>query len=259
MVQAVNGEQALKGRRIIKSRGTGEEHWRTDFLGKPGDGGGIKNEPQAFLIEMHADETILPHFHEVDQFQVFVSGAGSLGRDKEAAQPLSVHYADHHTGYGPINAGPQGYSYFTLRAQSDPGAHYLHKPGYREALKPSRKRHGVAAGITLSTEPILMDRKEASVERLLQDLDGSDGLGVSLIRMGPGMSHAGPDPRATGGQYYLVLNGGLELEIGGYSAWSTVFVSRDDAPLALKAGPKGLEALLLQFPRNSSEQSPTNS
>jgi len=259
MVKAVAGEAALKGRRIIKSRGTGEEHWRTDFLGKPGDGGGIKNEPQAFLIEMHADETILPHFHEVDQFQVFVSGAGSLGRNKEAAQPLSVHYADHHTGYGPINAGPHGYSYFTLRAKSDPGAHYLHKPGYREALKPSRKRHGVAAGITLSTEPVLMDLKEAKVERLLQDLDGSDGLGASLIRMGPGLKRIGPDPRATGGLYYLVLNGSLELDDGAYTAWSTVFVSRDDAPLAFKAGTKGLEALLLQFPRNSSEQSPTNS
>jgi hypothetical protein len=259
MVQAVAGEQALKGRRIIKSRGTGEEHWRTDFLGKPGDGGGIKNEPQAFLIEMHADETILPHFHEVDQFQVFVSGAGSLGRNKEAAQPLSVHYADHHTGYGPINAGPQGYSYFTLRAMSDPGAHYLHKPGYREALKPSRKRHGVAAGVTLSTEPVLMDLKEAKLERLLPDLDGSDGLGASLFRMGPGMNRIGPDPRTTGGQYYLVLSGSLELDDCAYSAWSTVFVSRDDAPLAFTAGTKGLEALLLQFPRNSSEQSPTNS
>ena len=253
MVQAVIGEQALKRRRIIKSRGTGEEHWRTDFLGKPGDGGGIKNEPQAFLIEMHADETILPHFHEVDQFQVFVSGAGSLGRNKEAAQPLSIHYADHHTGYGPINAGPQGYSYFTLRAKSDPGAHYLHKPGYREALKPSRKRHGVAAGVALSTEPVLMDLKEVKVERLLQDLDGSDGLGASLIRMGPDSSHTGPDPRATGGQYCLVLNGSLELDEGIYSAWSTVFVSGDEGPLALKAGAKGLEALLLQFPRNLSD------
>ena len=37
-VQAIAGEQALKGRRVIKSRGTGEEHWRTDFLGKPVSG-----------------------------------------------------------------------------------------------------------------------------------------------------------------------------------------------------------------------------
>jgi len=117
----------------------------------------------------------------------------------------------------------------------------------------------VAAGITLSTEPVLMDRKEASVEPVLRDLDGSDGLGASLIRMGPGLSHAGPDPRASGGQYCLVLSGSLELDGGIYSAWSTVFVSRADAPLAFKAGPKGLESLLLQFPRNSSGTAPTNS
>lgn len=246
MVQAVAGEQALRGRRIIQSRGTGEEHWRTDFLGKPGYGGEIRNEPQAFLIEMHAGETILPHFHEVDQFQVFVAGSGGMGRHPAAT--LAVHFAEHHTGYGPINAGPHGYSYFTLRAKSDPGAHYMHKPGYREALKPSRKRHGVAAGIMLSTEPVLMDRKDASVEPLLQELDGGDGLGASLIRMGPGMRHSGPDPRATGGQYYLALNGSLEIDVGTFPAWSTVFVSADDAPLTLKSGPKGLEALLLRFP-----------
>jgi hypothetical protein len=252
MVQAVAGQEALKGRRIIKSRGTGEEHWRTDFLGRPGDGGAIKEEPQAFLIEMHADESILPHFHEVDQFQVFVAGSGGMGR--QAAGTLAVHYADHHTGYGPINAGPQGYSYFTLRARSDPGAHYLHKPGYREALKPSRKRHGVAADITLTTEPVLQGLKQAKEEPLLQDLDGSDGLGVSIIRMGPGMSRTGPDPRPTGGQYYLVLNGSLEFDAGKYPAWSTVFVAPDDAPLPFRAGPKGLEALLLQFPKVTSDE-----
>lgn len=246
MVQAVAGEQALRGRRVIKSRGTGEEHWRTDFLGKPGDGQ-IRSEPQAFLVEMSANETIVPHFHEVDQFQVFVAGGGGLGRN--AAGLLTVHYADHHTGYGPINAGPQGYSYFTLRAKSDPGAHYLHKPGYREALKPSRKRHGTAAGITLSTEPVLMDLKELKIEQVMPELDGADGLSASIIRMGPGMGQTGPDPQATGGQYYLVVNGSMELAAGSYSAWSTVYVAREDAPLAFTAGPKGLEALLLQFAR----------
>jgi len=250
MVQAVAGEQALQGRRAIKSRGTGEEHWRCDYLGKPGDGQ-LKNEPQAFLIEMSANEVIVPHFHEVDQFQVFVAGNGSLGRNKDGAAPLSVHYADHHTGYGPINAGPHGYSYFTLRAKSDPGAHYLHKPGYREALKPSAKRHGVASGITLSTEPVLMDRRELAVEPLIPDL-ASGGLDASLIRMGPGMSHTGPDPRATGGQYYLVLNGSLEFDMKNYSKWSTVFLTGEDAPLAFRSGPKGLEALLLQFSRQES-------
>jgi hypothetical protein len=46
-----------------------------------------------------------------------------------------------------------------------------------------------------------------------------------------------------------VLNGSMEIDAGKYSAWSTVFVTRDDGPLSFKAGPKGLEALLLQFPK----------
>src|SRR5689334_4187370 len=194
MVQAIASEVALKARRAVKSKGTGEEHWRTDFLGKQGDGTVHELEPQAFLIEMSANEVIVPHFHAVDQFQIFTSGSGSIGRGKDAYQPLAVHYADHHTGYGPINAGPHGYSYFTLRAKSDAGAVYLHNPGYREKLKPSKKRHGVAAGITLSTEPVLMDRKDVSVEPHMQALSTGDGLGVSLIRMGPGTTYAGPDP-----------------------------------------------------------------
>jgi len=193
MVQAVAGESALKGRKMIKSGGTGEEHWRTDFLGKRPDG----------------------------------------------------EIKDH--------------SYFTLRARSDSGAVYLHQPGYREKLKPSRKRHGIAAELTLSIEPVLMERKEVTVEKLMPDLDSTDGLGASLIRMGPGMTHTGADPRATGGQYYLVINGSLELAAGSYGNWSTVFVARDDTPPAFKAGPKGLEVLLLQFSRNSPGAVPTNS
>jgi hypothetical protein len=252
MVQAIASELALKGRRTIKSRGTGEEHWRTDFLGKPGDGEIHELEPQAFLIEMSANEVIVPHFHEVDQFQVFVSGSGTIGRNKESGQPLLVHYADHHTGYGPIAAGPQGYSYFTLRAKSDPGAIYLHNPGYREKLKPSAKRHGVAAGITLSTEPVLMDRKDVQVEPLMQELSTGDGLGAALIRMGPDTTYAGPDPSATGGQYYLVLNGSVEVEAGRYGAWTPIFVPRSDRAIRLRAGSKGAEALLLSFANRES-------
>ncbi|MDH3287200.1 MAG: hypothetical protein OEP48_05695 [Betaproteobacteria bacterium] len=249
MVQMVAGAKALRARRMVKSMGTGEEHWRTDFIGQRGEGV-TREEPQAFLIEMSPNEVIVPHFHEVDQFQVFVSGSGSLGR-QAAAGPLAVHYADHHTGYGPINASAQGFSYFTLRARTDPGAVYLHKPGYRERLKPSKKRHGVADGIPLSTEPVLMSRKEIATEKLLGDLDGSDGLAASLIRMGPGMTLAGPDPVATGGQHYLVVNGSLEIGGGEYAAWSTVFVPATDPALELRAGPKGLEVLLLQYPRKS--------
>jgi hypothetical protein len=251
MVQAVAGAEALKGRRIVKSTGTGEEHWRTDFIGRRGEGK-VKNEPQAFLIEMTPSEVIVPHFHEVDQYQIFVAGGGSLGRANEVANPLAVHYTDHHTGYGPINAGPHGFSYFTLRARTDPGAVYLHNPGYREKLKPSRKRHFLTQ-ITLSTEPVLQSRRDAALEPLLENQDReSDGLGAFLLRVGPGVSVAGPHPAGTDGQHYLVVNGALELDGRRYPAWSTIFLGTNETPLEVNASEAGVEVLILQYPREDS-------
>jgi hypothetical protein len=97
-----------------------------------------------------------------------------------------------------------------------------------------------------------MDRKDVAVEPLMQELATGDGLGAALIRMGPGASYTGPDPSATGGLYYLVANGSVEIESGTFAAWSPIFVSRTDKPLTLRAGPKGAEALLLGFARHES-------
>ncbi len=246
MVIGVAAAEALKGRRVIKSRGTGEEHWRTDYIGTSSTGAG-SDRPQAFLIEMKAEETILPHYHEVDQFQVFVAGSGALGRHE--VPTCAVHYTDHHTGYGPIKAGPHGYSYFTLRARTDPGAKYLHQPGYRESLKPSRKRHGTAAGVMLTTAPVLKQLDAPRAEPLLATLDGSDGLGAWLHRLGADMELTGGDPAATGGQYWLILNGALTFDGTHYGPWSMLFVGRDEPPLELRAGAEGLEVLLLQYPQ----------
>ena len=247
MIHAMNSSQALMDRRAIKMPGSDEDHhWRIGFLGGRADGS-IKAEPQAFLIEMPADQVLEPHFHAVDQFQIFVAGSGSVGRNSEAAYPLLLHYADHHTAYGPITSGPHGYSYFTLRPKTDSGAVYLNEAGYREQLKPSRKRHHIAH-ITLSTEPVLLNRSATTQETLIVNPDkDNDSLAAFMLRMGPRMKTAGPSPRASGGQYYLVLNGSLELNGVSYAPWSTIFVEPAEEPLALLAGPQGLEVLITQF------------
>jgi len=248
MIQAVSGTEALQRRAPRKSKLSDSVHWRTPFIGG-GSSGEIRNEPQAFLLEMNANEVLRQHFHQVDQFQIFVSGSGRMGRTADALAPIVVHYSDHHTGYGPIAAGPQGYGYFTLRAQHDGGATYIGEPGYRDRLKPSRKRH-FTVPVVLSIAPVLAEWRETAIETLAEP--GDDGLGASLLRMGPSGCATGPDPRDSGGQYYLVLNGSLEHGQQIYGPWSLVFVGAAEPLFSVRAGGAGLEVLVLTFPRLAS-------
>lgn len=78
---------------------------------------------QAFLVEQKSPE-LRAHFHEVDQFQIVVSGRGSLGR--EPVTVGAVHYTDGYTSYGPIRtADAEGLAYFTLRVHPTIGANYM--------------------------------------------------------------------------------------------------------------------------------------
>jgi hypothetical protein len=231
-------------RKVMKSPGNGVERWRTEYFGEVGTGQFLPG-PQAFLIDMRENDEILPHFHEVDQFQIFVAGDGTMGRQAEALGPVVVHYADRYTGYGPIVAGPWGSAYFTLRAKTDPGGVYLHQPGYRERLKPSLKRH-FSERAHLCTPAVLQARPSVTRHRVAGSEDGT-GPGAILIRAGAGQSFETTDPTGTGGYFILVVQGGIEYGGQPYPAWSVMFVEPSDGPLALSAQASGAELLLLQF------------
>jgi hypothetical protein len=244
-MHAIHSAQTLPGRRAYRSQGDGAERWRTDFIG-PEHGGRTLIDPQAFLIEMKADDRVLPHFHEVDQFQVFVAGSGRVGRSEPSTSQVVVHYADRYTGYGPLDSGPRGWSYFTLRARTDPGPTYLHQPDYRARLKPSGKRHATVP-VDLSTSAVLEHSADVMLETVIAPHE--DGLAAWVLRAGPDLKIAASDSRDTGGQYWLVLAGSLVHAGVAYPPWSVLFVGADEAPADLTAGPKGCEALLAQFGR----------
>jgi len=248
MVQAVHGPKAIEGRISVTSKLSPDAaYWRSPYMGgRPN--GTVVDAPQAFLLEMSPQQKLVSHFHEVDQFQIFVGGSGTIGRNKPATLSNTMHYADHHTGYGPIVASAQGFSYFTLRAQTDAGAVEIDKPGYREKLKPSKKRHFLAP-IALSTEPVLASRTETVLEPMIPDQEKFDDcLGAYVLRVGPGMQATGPDPRGSGGQYFLVLNGGMQFGGADYPLWSLLFVGPDDAPCTFTAGRGGVEMFVGQYP-----------
>jgi hypothetical protein len=245
MIQAISSVDALANRKVEIARISRNRQWHTEFIGTRVKQ--VTNSPQAFLVELDAHGEILPHFHQVNQYQVFLDGGGTLGRN--AAPLVALHYVDHHTAYGPIKAGPCGLTMFTIRQMADPGGYYLHLPGYKEMLKPSKKRYLLAKDIPLSIAPVLEHREDVALEPLFDgQAEHGDGLGAYVLRMGAGQSCSGPDPRVTGGQYTLVVAG--ELSLGGhdYPAWSTIYAGPEDEPLVLRSGPRGLEALILNFP-----------
>ena len=221
------------------------QSWKINLFGKNSDT--ATPDPQAFRLDLNAHQKLDSHFHIVDQFQVFIAGSGTIGRNE--VQLVTVHYADHHTGYGPLIAGAQGLSYLTLRSKTDAGLVYLNTPNIREKLKPTKRRHRVSPQVTLSIDPVLRSRETISVESVIEEEPGGDGMNVKVIRLGANMTAQSPDPGEGGGQYLIVLNGSLLLEGKTYDPYSLVFVrSTDEAPI-LAAGEGGLEIMVTQFPR----------
>ena len=200
-------------------------------------------QPQAFLVMQPPGATTPAHFHEPNQFQVFVAGRGRIGAFP--AVPLTVQYANGHTPYGPIVAFDEGVTYFTLRQRWDPGAKYL--PAQRDKLVAGRQRQRVKGGLTVASDAERTARAEPSVETVFEP--EADGLAGWLHRLGAGQSVALPSPARGGGQYLIVAGGDLVLAGRALPGLSTVFVSHEEGACAAVAGDTGLDLLVLQFPR----------
>ncbi|MGO7868269.1 hypothetical protein AB9E15_03350 [Rhizobium leguminosarum] len=220
------------------------QSWKINMFGKNSDI--AAPDPQAFRLDLNAHQKLDSHFHIVDQFQVFIAGSGTIGRDE--VRLVTVHYADHHTGYGPLIASEQGLSYLTLRNKTDAGLVYLTTPNVREKLKPTKRRHRTSGAVALSIEPVLRNRTELTVDTVIEEQPDDDGMNCKVFRLGPTMAVQTPDPSASGGQYLIVLNGSLIHEGRTYEPFSLMFVRFDDPAPTITAGEDGLELMITQFP-----------
>jgi hypothetical protein len=199
--------------------------------------------PVAFRVEQDPHSIADPHFHQANQFQVFVAGDGALG--KRDVRPVAVQYADAYTPYGPIRAGAEGISYMTLRNGYDPGAHYM--PGARETLKGFGRKPRALMAEPVDEKPALRPGAAPEFEPILAP-DGQ-GLAAWRLRLAPNASFTGPAPAESGGQYWLVIGGSDESAGAGLEPRSCCFLSADESAHVATAGPAGLDVLVLQFPR----------
>jgi hypothetical protein len=249
MIHLKDGNDVLDNLEPVNSRGTGMEHWGSSYFGPRYSTAELSPGPQSLMTQMCANETILPHVHGVAQFQIFPSGSGLIGKNE--VRPLMLQYKDHHSAYGPLAAGPHGLTFISLRNRTgDSHPVYLSKPGYREKLKPSKRRNWVSSNIPLSTEAVLQFRKDAAWEPVYDPTKITDEMSAHIVRLGGRVSTTVPDPKLGGGTYLFVANGELEIQGKSLPRWSMVFVEPGEDAVEIRAGNKGLEALVMQFPKD---------
>jgi hypothetical protein len=206
--------------------------------------------PMAFLVEKDKAAVVKPHFHQADQYQVVVQGAGRLGIHDVAT--VAVHYTDAYSAYGPIVAADEGVSWFTLRNAWDPGARYM--PQHRQQLREARARYHHREA-TCGPVPPLSDTELAKLqgasEMALIEAT-SDGLGTWRYTIAANGSITGHDPATGGGQFWLVTAGTARVSCGELlPVNSCIFAAPDDLAVEFFAGPGGADLLCMQFPKRA--------
>lgn len=236
-VMAVSGTDALARRRTFDY--LGDPFARRDYFipSSEKDPG-----PHAYLVEQPAGAVIRPHFHAIDQFQVVVHGSGLLGR--KPVGPVTVHYADAYTGYGPIEAHDEGIFYFSLRPGFDRGARYL--PETRDEQLPVRggRRHRLAPSVR-PTSAGELGYVTGTASRVLIERE-DDGLGASEVMVAAGSGWE-LSPSAHG-QFILVLSGQLVVDEASFDRWSCLYAPPGERWTGVRAGNLGCQALLLEYP-----------
>jgi hypothetical protein len=197
--------------------------------------------PQAHLaIQGAATDPLPPHFHGVDQFQVFVAGSGTVGG--HTVGPGVVHYADRNSVYGPLRPGPEGMAYATLRAEHDPGASFM--PGARaELAERLRGRPAPRRNLTVELDGTAELDGGARSDGWRDAVADEDGLRIARCAAAAGA--VVPVDVGGHGAYLAVLDGTVADAGKGAIAWCA------PGPHTVVAGDDGATLALLQFPAPS--------
>jgi hypothetical protein len=196
--------------------------------------------PQAFIVSCKPNYVIKPHFHQIDQFQIFHRGHATIG--KHVLEPVTVHYTDGFTPYGPIIGGPEGFSFYNLRARADLGV---------SSMPESKDRLARRAGRSITVRGKLQSPLRDST-MALETLAGPypDGLVVIEIAAGPGVMLLDEAVRGSG-RYQIVTEGELQMGDSVLSLDSISFASAGEVLSGRQAGREGLHLFQFQLPSNA--------
>jgi hypothetical protein len=200
----------------------------------------FKATPRAFLTRRSPGDVIDPHFHEIAQYQVVVEGKGRIG--KHALHPLTVHYTDAYTPYGPIVTDAEGLAFFTIRPRVDNGGtHYM--PQSRSRM-PRRAGRSLTVHATVGGPP--RRSGEVTIETLIPT--NEDGVQSKLLSFGPGASSQPDGDGPLQDRFLVVVGGSLMRSDRAFGLYTCIYGAAGEASPELTAGPDGAQVLLVQFP-----------
>lgn len=203
--------------------------------------------PHSIYTRQPANFRIPPHYHDNAQFQVFVEGSATFGT--RSIRPLTVHFATHQTGYGPIVSGDQGLIYITLRMATEFGAHLVDKPEERERMNPRIQRRQITHAVGALAPAAL---QALAAPAVIAALDPEpNGLAAWVVRLPPSAAMAAPQHAGGAGQFHIVTAGSMIVDGETYGRHASAWVGREEPGFTLRAGDQGLEAVVCQFPRNA--------
>lgn len=249
MVDVIDAGVALQERQILMVPGYTEAagdgaYYVTRYLGAlpdnvdPARPASKKHRlaAQAYLVEQPAHSVVPAHYHDTNQYQVFLNGTATFG--KQSIGPVTVHYASGHTPYGPI-VTEGGVTYLTLRNCWDSGGKSM--PQSRATLQPVKRRFRMVEDIDI---PDPGTARGATQDALLPCED--DGLGVSRFTLGPNAASDLALPHAGTGRYAMVLAGTLTVKGETLGKASCLYIAEERT--AAVAGPSGAVVIVMQFP-----------
>ncbi|HVF64220.1 MAG TPA: hypothetical protein VNE58_09520 [Casimicrobiaceae bacterium] len=212
---------------------------RTDWLENGHRSGAVAD---GVPLDLPPNSVLDTHFHRENQFQLFVTGEGRIGR--YSVRPLTVHYAGAGTGYGRWSQGRKACRTSRSARCTTPARGICRR---REDLVrgPKRSLHSEPS------EPLVRDTLRSLAAPVVIDPIAlqSDGIAAQLIRLPPRTLHTIEiDPASGAGQFLIVIAGPVAVNDRAFSPFDVVFASRDESPFRLLFKDDGAEVIVLQTP-----------
>jgi hypothetical protein len=236
-------EDAVFEDNVDPREGKDGHYWTSTY----GFDGADSGTPQAFLVRLFTPQIGAPHFHPVDQFQIFFPADGATYLRSPIEHPV-VHYTDAYSTYGPFAAGDPWFEFYTLRARPTDEIMWMPEERHLMRKRGQRNLHQDLGPSVIGAPP---GPGQAVSRSVLDETD--DHMSAVFVAAAPGAPLPTTSAVGTSGRYHCVLSGELVFDGRVYGprslGWSD---AGSDAP-ELTAGPDGVEVLVLTFPFPSTE------